>query len=219
MTNAASDGAAGALWACLNKGITGVQLLWATAQRLFAPQGGEGPPSLLGQASLLGGLMQTAVMESLLLRVARLMDPATTGRGTGERQNLSLNRLAESNTSLTEDVAPVIALWEGSGLKLVRNKYLSHNDLARSGSKPHTLNIPLRTEDIAALEALSNALREMRRSVHRKLTGVSYLDSMLDVDMSREVEGFVSSLRAADVFFELLPEHEALQQAWHGRLS
>lgn len=219
MSNAASDRTAREIWGCLNKEITGVQLLWAAARHLFFSESSEGPASLLERAPLLSGLVQTALLESLLMRVARLMDPATSGRGQGEKPNLSLKRLVNGDARLSAYVAPVIELWNGSGLKDVRSQYLSHNDLVRSRTQSHTLSIPLGSADITALEVLVNALREMQRSVHKKITDASWLDGTLDVNASREVAGLISSLQAADVFFELLPEHDALQRAWHGRPS
>ena len=78
-------------------------------------------------------------MESLLMRVSRLMEHDAIGKYA----NLSLSQLVKSNTSLDGDEQAVLTVWNSSQLKWVRDKYLSHNDLDRSLTTAHTLNIPL----------------------------------------------------------------------------
>ena len=197
------------LWAVIKKEITGIQLLWETVNSLyFQPQGKEWR-ALQGDAPLLIHLAQTALMESLLMRVSRLMDPAATGNKT----NLSLKQLIAADASIDADEKAIRAIWDGSGLVDVRNKYLSHNDLTQSLSTAHTLNIPLEPLDIGALEALAEGMRTLRRSVNHKLGGDAYIDQGLDAQVRRETETLGNVLLGGNLFFQLLPDHEYLQQA------
>lgn len=199
------------LWVVLKKEITGIQLLWETVNSLyFQPQGKEWQ-ALTADAPLLVHLTQTALMESLLMRVSRMMDPAATGR----LANLSLKQLVAADASIGTDEQALRAIWDGSGLVDVRNKYLSHNDLHRSLSADHTLNIPLVSADIEALRKLAEGLRVLRRSVHPKIaTGNAYIDEGLNVQIKHEVDVLGKSLRGGKLFFCLLPEHPELQHAW-----
>lgn len=197
------------LWVVIKKEITGIQLLWETVNGLyFQPQGKEWQ-ALTADAPLLVHLMQTALMESLLMRVSRMMDPAATGKLT----NLSLKQLVSADASIDDDGKTLRAIWEGSGLKTVRDKYLSHNDLGRSLTADHTLNIPLESADIEALRQLAEGLRTLRRNVNPKLGGGAYVDEGLDAQSRRDVDVLAKSLLGGRLFFDLLPEHEALQLA------
>lgn len=203
------------LWGGLKKEIAGVQLLWEVVERVCFKPHGKGLATLAPDVPVLFGLAQTVLMESLLMRLSRLMDPANSGRREGDRPNLSLMRLVACCESVSEDEATVRILWNTSNLKRLRDKYLSHNDLARSLGEPHTLNIPLETADIEAMQGLANSLRDLRRNVHRKLTtGVTYLDESLDLQIQHDVDILSRSLLGGQLFFELLPDHGVLQQAW-----
>ena len=89
------------------------------------------------------------------MRLSRMLDPAATGKLT----NLSLKQLLAADVSIDADEKAIRAIWDGSGLKTVRDKYLSHNDLQRSLTEEHTLNIPLSHENINALKVLAEGLR------------------------------------------------------------
>jgi hypothetical protein len=197
------------LWTVIKKEITGIHLLWETVNGLyFQPQGKEWK-ALQADAPLLIHLTQTALMESLLMRVSRLLDPAATGKMT----NLSLKQLVVADADLGADEAAIRAIWDDSGLVDVRNKYLSHNDLNRSITVDHILNIPLESEDIEALRQLAEGLRTLRRNVNPKLGGGAYVDQGLDVQSRHGVEVLGKSLLGGRLFFDLLPDHPALQQA------
>lgn len=184
------------LWSTLSKEITGIQLLWETVEGLYFKAQGPGLAVLAQDAPSLYRFMQTALMESLLMRMSRLMDPASSGRGKGERGNLSLKRLAEACGDTAADVQAVWSIWDASNLKHVRDKYLSHNDLARSLNEDHTLNVPLDEADIAAMRQLASGLREFRRKIHCKLhAGAPYLDGCLSLQVQREVEVLDRSLQ------------------------
>lgn len=201
------------LWVVIKKEITGIQLLWETLSGLyFQPQGKEWQ-ALTADTPLLVHWMQTALMESLLMRVSRMMDPAETGRGNGAKPNLSLKQLVVAEASIDVDEKKLRAIWDGSGLKTVRDKYLSHNDLHRSLNEEHTLNIPLESADIQALRQLAEGLRTLRRNINPKLGGGAYVDQRLDAQSRRDVDALGKSLLGGRLFFELLPKHAALQQA------
>lgn len=197
------------LWPAIKNEITGIQLLWEAVNGLyFQPQGKEWQ-ALQADAPLLVHLTQTALMESLLMRVSRLMDPAATGKLT----NLSLKRLMAAGASIEADEAALRVIWDDSGLKTVRDKYLSHNDLNRSLNADHTLNIPLESVDIEALRQLAEGLRTLRRNVNPTLGDGAYVDQGLDAQSRRDVDVLGRLLLGGRLFFDLLPEHSALQQA------
>jgi hypothetical protein len=202
------------LWVVLKKEITGIQLQWNAIDELYIKPPGNGLKTLRSFMPELFGMMQTAFMESLLLRVSRLMDPASTGRGTNSYFNLSLKRLVSLDACAKEDEKLIRTMWDASGLRSIRDKYLSHNDLDWSMTRDHALTIPLTEEDIIEMRKLVEGLREFRLSVNQKLTGLPYVDQNLDSLIQRQVSGLNNSLLASDVFFNLLPSHEHIQQAW-----
>ena len=197
------------IWTVLKKEITGIQLLWETVNNLYFQSTGKEWRALGADAPLLVHMTQTAMMESLLMRVSRLLDPAATGKQT----NLSLKQLVAAAPGTDADEKAIRAIWDGSGLADVRNKYLSHNDLNRSMTVEHTLNIPLEPKDIEALRQLADGLRVLRRDVNFKLGLGACVDQGLDVESRGCVDLLGKSLLGGRLFFELLPDHPALQQA------
>lgn len=202
------------LWGLIKKEITGIQLVWEMVNRLYFQPLGKGWSSQGQDAPLLFGLTQTVYIESLLMRVARLMDPASSGNGSGQKHNLSLKRLMALAPSIGEEEKAVRNIWDGSALKNVRNKYLSHNDLNRLLVEEHTLNIPLETADIKALRQLVDGLLESLQTINSKLTGASYVHEGLSIQVKFEVNQLENTLLGGHLFFSLLPEYECLQQAW-----
>ncbi|MBD5801781.1 hypothetical protein AZOA_12050 [Azoarcus sp. Aa7] len=215
MTTVQTNLTAANLWAVLTKEITGIQVLWETVERALLKPDGKGLALLKEDSPLVFRLLQTALMESMLMRLSRLMDPENSGKKEGDRPNLSLKRLVALEPGVGDDEMAIRRLWDGSNLKTLRDKYLSHNDLTRSLIAQHSLNIPLETADIEAMRALASGLRSLRQSVHRKFaSGVAYLDESLDNEIQRDVDILSRSLHGSQLFFELLPDHEVLQQAW-----
>ena len=208
-TTTPSQPTAAELWDVIKKEITGIQLLWETVNGMYFKPLGRDWQALQTDVPLLIHLTQTALMESLLMRVSRMLDPAATGKNT----NLSLKQLVAADASIDADEKVIRAIWDGSGLVDVRNKYLSHNDLTQSLSTAHTLNIPLEPLDIGALEALADGMRALRRNVNQKLGGMAYLDQGLDAQIRREIETLGKVLLGGEQFFKLLPDHACLQQA------
>jgi hypothetical protein len=214
MTNTpATTPTAAELWAVIKKEITGIQLLWEGVSGLYFQRQGEAWRALQSDTPLLVHKTQTAMMESLLMRVSRLMDPTASGRGQGQMTNLSLKRLVEADASIDADESGIRGIWDSSGLKTVRDKYLSHNDLSRSMAVDHTLNVPLDSTDIEALRQLAEGMRTLRRNVNPKLGADAYVDQSLDLQVSRELEVLGKTLSGGTRFFELLPEHPVLQTA------
>lgn len=197
------------IWTAIKKEITGIQLLWETVNNLYWQPAGKEWRAFASDAPLLVHLTQTVMVESLLMRVSRLMDHAAMGKLT----NLSLKQLVALDAGVDAEEQVVRTVWESSGLVDVRNKYLSHNDLSRSMAEEHTLNIPLESADVAALGQLAEGLRTLRRNVNSRLGLGAYVDQGLDAQSRRDVDVLGKSLLGGRLFFELLPEHEVLQQA------
>lgn len=214
MSNAPATDAPDVLWPRIKQEITGIQLLLEAVEQLyFRSLLQRGMEQLAADTPLLYGLMQTAMMESLLMRMARLMDPAVTGRGKGAIPNLSLARLGDGTPKLDADVCELRQQWVASGLKIIRDKYLSHNDLARAGTEPHSLNIPLSAADVSVMKSLADGLRAFRRAANLKIGGADYVDGLLDLNVQREIDLLSRSLLAGEAFYEFLPEHACLQEA------
>lgn len=210
MSNARDSDVPDALWPSIKQEITGIQLLWeAVEQMCFQPHQHRGIALLVADTPLLFRLMQTAMMESLLMRMSRLMDKASTGKC----HNLSLDRLRDSKPNVDADVCELREKWDASGLKLIRDKYLSHNDLVRASTEPHSLNIPLSDADVLAMQSLADGFLAFRHAANRKISGAAYVDRTLDLCVQREVDLLNRSLLVGDAFYELLPEHACLQEA------
>lgn len=210
MSNARDSDIPDVLWPRIKQEITGIQLLWeAVEQMYFQPNQHRGIALLVADTPLLFRLMQTAMMESLLMRISRLMDKDSTGN----RHNLSLDRLCNSKPNVKADVCELREKWDASGLKRIRDKYLSHNDLVRASTEPHSLNIPLSEADVSAMESLAEGLRAFRHSANQKINGTAYVDRTLDLCAQREVDLLNRRLLVGEAFYELLPEHACLQEA------
>lgn len=205
-----TQSAANQLWTLISKEITGIQLLWEAVEQIYFKQPpAKGVALLESETPLLYRLMQTVFMESILMRMSRLMDPAQTGKF----ENLSLKKLTATDPSLGSYENLLRQVWDQSDLKHVRDKYLSHNDLANATIQGYTLNIPLSSEHIEAMQSLATGLRSFRLGVHQKLTGVAYVDDSASLQVSREVETLDRSLTAGAWFFGLPPDHPCLQEA------
>lgn len=210
MSNARDSDVSDVLWPRIKQEITGIQLLLETVEQMYLRSPRQrGIEQLAVDTPLLYGWMQTAMMESLLMRMSRLMDPASTGK----RHNLSLARLVGCINELDADICELRQQWDASGLKIIRDKYLSHNDLVRFMDEPHTLNIPLSGADILSIKSLADGLRAFRRAANLKISGVDYVDGQLDLKVQREVDLLSRSLLVGEAFYELLPGHDCLQEA------
>lgn len=97
------------LWGVLKKEITGVQMLWEVVEHVYFEPQGKGFATLESDVPLLSRLAQTVLMESLLMRLSRLMDPANSDR-KGDKPNLSLKRLLECSVSFWRTL-PLYAIY------------------------------------------------------------------------------------------------------------
>jgi hypothetical protein len=152
-------------------------------------------------------------VEALLIRVARLLDPAESGRGTEKRSNLSLKRLKELAPQIESHVSTVQGMWDGSALKHLRNRYLSHNDLESLQTSEHTFNLPLQAADIDLLGNLVKAVMKLCRTVNPVLTDADYSARSLSTTMEANLRVLNNTLQGGELFFELLPKHEFLKEA------
>lgn len=206
MTTTTQQPSATELWNIISKEITGIQLLWEIANGLYFKPNIKVVDVLQKDIPLIYIFTQTTLMESLLMRVSRLMDPSISGKGIGQKPNLSLKRLVETDPRIDPDEKKVRSIWDSSGLKTVRDKYLSHNDLHRSLNEEHTLNIPLEPADIEALRQLAEGLRELRRDANYKLNRGAWIDQDLDVIVRRQIETLGNVIAGGDKFFKELPD-------------
>jgi hypothetical protein len=172
-----------AQWALIKKEILGVQLLYRTLCSLYwdAPDPAN---DLFKEAPLVCRVIQTSLAESALARLARLMDAEMTGK----KANLSLRRISEAVPALQQEIEALRQRWTDSPLRLLRNQYLSHNDLVSLTSNEHTLNIPLSDDDIKTLAELINELKNIRQLVNFELGMPDYLDAPLELQVRREAE-------------------------------
>lgn len=86
--------------------------------------------------------IQRSFVEKICLKIACLMDPATSGRN-GSNKNLSLKWFVEKAKSPELDQAYVTLYqsYEKTGIKIWRNKILAHTDLNTAmGKYEFTLN-------------------------------------------------------------------------------
>jgi hypothetical protein len=200
------------LWVVLEKEITGILLQWIAIDELCVKLPGNGLKTLRSDVPQLYGMMQSAFMESLLMRVSRLMDPDRTGKST----NLSLEQLVSRDACISEDEKSIRTVWNASGLKTVRDKYLGHNDLNRLMTEDHLLTIPLTEENISELGKLVEGLRNFRRRVNLKLIDADCVDQKTETMIRVQIEWLNNSLLGGKVFFDLLKscDYEHIQQAW-----
>ena len=143
------------------------------------------------------------------MRLSRLMDPAQTGKF----ENLSLKQLVHADANLTSAESLLRTIWDESNLKTVRDKYLSHNDLHRLSGGEHTLNMLIQRADYEAIRNLLDGLRTFRCTVHRRLNKPAYVDSLVGLQVRRDLDRLDAGLRAGSCFFKLLPDHAYLQKA------
>lgn len=177
------------LWPRIKQELAGIQLMWGSLDGLFFSANDKpGLSWLHAEVALLSGLMQTSMMESLLMRIARLMDPAASGKGHRGGENLSLRALAKAHPSLIDQVKTLTSIWDDSNLKRLRDKYLSHNDLQRSHFEQPTINMPMTAADVAGLSGLVDSLLEFRKAANHVTVGAAYLDGALTLHLDRQVD-------------------------------
>lgn len=127
-------------------------------------------------------LTQISMVESILMRVARLMDPEFTGKCSSAKRNASIRSLmhADANGSIKEKCVGLVESWDLGGpfhrIQELRNKYLGHNDLALWFGRPAGDSwIPISTEDFDALVELARKLWSLLRDIHQVVNGSELL--------------------------------------------
>lgn len=200
------------LWELIKKEITGIQLLWETMSGLYLDDGSDQWRVIDESAPVFFRLTLSAYMESLLTRISRLMDPARDGK---DRENLTLARIATLVPACAPSVTKLRGSWSDSSLVPLRNKYLSHNDLTRIQSEPHALNMLLSGEDIARIRDLVSGLVDLRAAINMQLGLGPSLDAAIRKRAEFERRVLCRTLAGSRLFFELLPESDVLQHAWH----
>ena len=76
------------------------------------------------------GRLQSSYLERICLKIACLLDPATSGRD-GVNKNMTLRRFTElcNSNELNSLVVELESFYESTGIKKWRNKVLAHTDL------------------------------------------------------------------------------------------
>ncbi len=129
--------------------------------------------------------VQFTLAESILMRISRLMDPTKTGKN----QNASLEALLlelsdESCPPLCCDIESLLSEWsrgdrktreeqgDYASLKILRNKWLAHNDQdQRQYRELVSLCIPLTHDDFALAQQLTGRVWSIYRQAHLVLSG------------------------------------------------
>lgn len=122
-------------------------------------------------------LIQTALIECVLIRLARLMDPQESGRNKMNK-NLSFQRLfcpcsippglAEASAQFAE----VCRDWNGAkfqSLMAHRNKVQAHNDLPTINGATPLVSTKMNVADIQLLKELFRHLWGVLKTAHRLL--------------------------------------------------
>lgn len=98
-------------------------------------------------------LVQSALLEALFIRLARLMD-STNSSGNASKQNLSFKRLFLGNNypNAAKKFKLAINDWEGNkSLLTYRNKIFAHNDLEIARGTTPQVSIKLQAQDVTNL--------------------------------------------------------------------
>lgn len=166
-----------------------LKLLWGQLevwQALFDVEQ-EKRQTLIGTAPGFFVIVQVTLAESILMRIGRLMDPP---QSCGE-DNSSLRSLHQvlpnsPNGSLCEAIQALTDEWpikkdtdtgEFARLKLLRKKWLAHNDWKQRQDQPAgTLGIPLSHEDFALAQRLAGRLWSIYREACQQLLGTDVLE-------------------------------------------
>ena len=165
-----------------------LKLLWGQLevwQELFDVEQ-EKRQTLIGTAPGFFAIVQVTLAESILMRVGRLMDPT---KSSGQ-DNSSLSSLHDAlpdgpNYSLRKTIKALTQEWSKPGtepgefarLKVLRNKWLAHNDWKQRQDQPAgTLGIPLSHEDFALAQRLAGRLWSIYREACQQLLGTDVLE-------------------------------------------
>lgn len=161
-----------------------LKLLWAQLdayQELFGVEQEKRSKLVAATAPGCFRIFQLSLVDSMLMRIFRLMDPAKTGRS----DNCSFAALNEALSGeigcgeLHTAIAAICDDWtrkDGDGpyepLKQLRNKDLSHNDQsALANRQPDQLWMTLKMSDFHVAQALADRLWHLFKWANRLLHG------------------------------------------------
>ena len=129
-------------------------------------------------------LVQSALIECVLIRLARLMDPKESGRNN-TNQNLSFRRLfcpCSDQSDLAEasaDFAAVCRDWNGAKfqpLKEHRDKVQAHNDVPTIQGAPPMVSTKMTVENVRLLRELFCRLWKILAAANSILKGSALVE-------------------------------------------
>jgi hypothetical protein len=156
------------LFQLLEKDLLWLQLMWQVYRQLFGTE-----PTYIDlmneTAHVVFGVFQDVLLDDVLLGLTRLTDPATTGRGRGLKENLSLVRLVNliDSAAYPEFAQQATQLLNNAtqhceDFHQLRNRRLAHRDLPTAlNVHPEPLPGVSRLKVEEALIAIRNILREI----------------------------------------------------------
>lgn len=135
-------------------------------------------------------VVQATLAESILMRIARLMDPPESmGHDNSSVSSLRDALSSSSHGCLRSDIQSLTNEWakkdqqtnaeqgEYASLKVLRNKWLAHNDSAiRQDQPPDSLWMPLTHADFALARRLAGKLWSIYRQAHLNLKNADVLE-------------------------------------------
>lgn len=150
-------------------------LLWGQLeawQELFDVEQERRQALLAATAPGFFAIVQMTLAESILMRLARLMDsPKMAGQDNSTFRSLCDALSDNPSAALRRDIQAVTDEWakkcretraeqgEYARLKVLRNKWLAHNDTEQKHAQPtDSLGIPLTHEDFALAQGLAGTL-------------------------------------------------------------
>lgn len=146
---------------------------------------------------LIFGNYQKVLISSILSKVARLLDPATTGRDRAP--NLSLAYFIEKyrlqdDPEVKGEFEYIKDFYKNSNLKTYRNKVLSHNDAALA-YKGESISLKLEAPDV---ESLIGFIGDLFFLIKYK-SGISAVNAAIDplvtLPFDKDGSAFINKLK------------------------
>lgn len=166
-----------------------LKLLWAQMdayQELFEVEQVRRAPLLAEAAPGCFKVLQLSLIDSLLIRIFRLMDRAKMGRFENSSfaalRDALRSEVAQVTTSLLEELDCVVTLWDSdatvyAGLKRLRDKDLSHNDRATQKDRAEgQLWMTLTRDEFKQAQDLAGKLWSLYRAAAYQLLGVHVME-------------------------------------------
>ncbi|PKM17827.1 MAG: hypothetical protein CVV11_17115 [Gammaproteobacteria bacterium HGW-Gammaproteobacteria-15] len=133
--------------------------------------------------------IQRNFVEKICLKLACLMDPATSGKGRSNK-NLSLKRFVESvdNSELNIAYERLYKSYDNTGIKKWRDKILAHTDL-KTAMGEFDFELKFDTED------LNEIIREVQDILDLIKNPDVYTDTTITLPFGKDVASFLSRLK------------------------